>query len=177
MSRGFSLHVVVEQAATPSQLDQIRELFREYAASLPIDLGYQGFAAELATLPGVYAPPQGRLWLALVNGIAAGCIALRPLTGDICELKRLYVRPPFRNDGLGWHLASRLIAEATAIGYQLMRLDTLPSMQQAIRIYERLGFTRCAPYYPTPIAETIFMERRLMPQSTPTASVVKDNEP
>lgn len=149
------------QAERPEQLDAIRALFREYAASLPIDLGYQGFEAELAALPGAYAPPQGRLLLALVTGEAAGCVALRPLSETICEMKRLYVRPPFRREGLGQRLASQIVAEATAIGYELMRLDTLPTMHSAIRLYESLSFTRCAPYYPTPIAETVFMERRL----------------
>ncbi|WP_298819785.1 GNAT family N-acetyltransferase [Chloroflexus sp.] len=161
MSSSFLLHVVVKQAETPNQLDQIRDLFREYAASLPIDLDYQGFTTELAALPGAYAPPQGRLWLALVDDIAAGCVALRPLTATVCEMKRLYVRPQFRRYGIGWQLASRIVAEAATIGYELMRLDTLPSMQRAIQLYEALGFTRCAAYYPTPIAETVFMERRL----------------
>ncbi|WP_416181122.1 GNAT family N-acetyltransferase [Chloroflexus sp.] len=161
MSRGSSLHCVVMQAETPAQLELIRSLFREYAASLPIDLGYQGFEAELASLPGAYAPPRGRLLLALVANEAAGCVALRPLSETVCEMKRLYVRPPFRKAGLGRQLADHIVAEATAIGYELMRLDTLPSMGSAIRLYEALGFTRCAPYYPTPIAETVFMERRL----------------
>ncbi len=162
MSRGFSLHGVVMQAEQPEQIAAIRALFREYAASLPIDLGYQGFEAELAALPGAYAPPQGRLLLALVAGEAAGCVALRPLSETICEMKRLYVRPSFRREGLGQRLASQIVAEATAIGYELMRLDTLPTMRSAIRLYESLGFTRCAPYYPTPITETVFMERRLL---------------
>ncbi|MGB9739810.1 GNAT family N-acetyltransferase [Chloroflexus sp.] len=161
MSRGFLLHWIDGQANATDHLDLIRALFREYAASLPIDLGYQGFEAELATLPGAYAPPQGRLLLALAEGSAAGCVALRPLSATICEMKRLYVRPPFRRFGLGRLLVSKIVAEAIAIGYELMRLDTLPSMHSAIRLYEALGFTRCPPYYPTPIAETVFMERRL----------------
>ncbi len=143
------------------ELEAIRTLFREYAASLPIDLGYQGFAAELAMLPGPYAPPRGRLLLAQVNGEAAGCVALRPLTESICEMKRLYVRPPFRQLGLGRRLVSRILSEAATIGYTVMRLDTLASMQPAIRLYESFGFRRCAPYYATPIAETVFMERML----------------
>ncbi|MCX7859195.1 MAG: GNAT family N-acetyltransferase, partial [Chloroflexus sp.] len=116
------------QAETPAQLELIRSLFREYAAGLPIDLGYQGFEAELASLPGAYAPPRGRLLLALVANEAAGCVALRPLSETVCEMKRLYVRPPFRKAGLGRQLANHIVAEATAIGYELMRLDTLPSM-------------------------------------------------
>lgn len=166
MSRGFSLQSVVVQAEIPVQLALVRELFREYADGLPIDLAYQGFDTELASLPGAYAPPHGRLLLAMVDETAAGCVALRPLSDTICELKRLYVRPAFRHLGLGRYLTRYMLNEASTIGYEYIRLDTLPSMHSAIHLYESLGFVRCAPYYPTPIADTVFMERRLADRAT-----------
>ncbi|MCX6921638.1 MAG: GNAT family N-acetyltransferase [Verrucomicrobia bacterium] len=149
------------QATTPEQIALSRVLFEEYAGWLGIDLTYQGFDAELAGLPGSYGPPRGRLLLALVSGEAAGCVALRPLEETICEMKRLFVRPDFRAQRLGRRLAERVVEEACAIVYRTMRLDTLPSMQAAIRLYEALGFVRCAAYYPTPLRETVFMELQL----------------
>jgi GNAT superfamily N-acetyltransferase len=136
-------------------------LFEEYAAWIGLDLSFQGFAAELASLPGPYVPPRGRLLLALAGGEAAGCVALRPLDSGVCEMKRLYVRPPFRGQGLGKLLAERIVEEARAIGYLKMKLDTLPFMQPAIRLYESLGFSSCTAYYATPLPDTVFMELRL----------------
>jgi len=149
------------QAVTPEQMALTRALFEEYAAWLGVDLCFQGFAAELAGLPGLYAPPQGRLLLALAGSEAAACVAMRPREDGVCEMKRLFVRPSFRGQGLGKLLVERIVAEARAIGYQTIRLDTLPSMQAAIRLYETLGFGRCAPYYETPLPDTVFMELRL----------------
>jgi len=149
------------QAITPEQMALARALFEEYAAWLRVDLCFQGFAAELAGLPGFYAPPQGRLLLALTAREAAGCVALRPREDGICEMKRLFVRPSFRGQGLGKLLVERIVAEARAIGYRAMRLDTLPPMQAAIRLYESVGFGHCAPYYATPLPETVFMELHL----------------
>ena len=149
------------QAVTPEQMALTRTLFEEYAEWLGVDLCFQGFAAELAGLPGLYARPQGRLLLALTGAEAAGCVALRPREDGICEMKRLFVRPAFRGQGLGKLLVEHIVAEARAIGYQKIRLDTLPSMQAAIRLYETLGFDRCAPYYETPLPDTVFMELRL----------------
>ncbi len=149
-------------AVTPEHLALARVLFEEYAAWLGVDLSFQGFAAELAGLPGAYAPPRGRLLLAMDDdGGAAGCVALRPLSRGVCEMKRLYVRSAFRGQGVGRLLAGQIVAEARAIGYRSMKLDTLPRMQAAIRIYEALGFVRCPAYYPTPLADTVFMELRL----------------
>lgn len=148
------------QAIRPKQIALSRTLFEEYSDWLGIDLSFQGFAAELAGLPGVYAPPRGRLLLALSGREVAGCVALRPLDDAVCEMKRLFVRSGFRGRGIGTLLAERVIAEARGVGYRAMRLDTLPSMQAAIRLYEALGFVRCAAYYDTPLPETVFMELR-----------------
>jgi len=133
-------------------------LFRNYAASLPIDLGYQGFADELAALPGKYAPPKGALLIARDDGgLAIGCVALRPLENAICEMKRLWVQPEARGLGLGAALIAAIVAAARAAGYAEMRLDTLPTMLSALTAYDRAGFREIPAYYPTPITGTIFL--------------------
>jgi GNAT superfamily N-acetyltransferase len=149
------------QATTPEQIAEARGLFEEYANWLGIDLCFQGFAAELAALPGIYAPPRGRLLLATCASGFAGCVALRPLGTTVCEMKRLFVRPAFQGQGLGRALAQRVISEAQTVGYAAMKLDTLPFMQGAIRLYESLGFARCSAYYETPMRETVFLELKL----------------
>jgi putative acetyltransferase len=138
-----------------------RELFREYAASLDFDLEFQGFRQELATLPGSYAPPEGRLLLAWEGKEPAGCVALRPIGLGICEMKRLYVRPPYRGTGLGRRLAERIIQEARDTGYVTMRLDTLPAMTGARLLYQSLGFRPIPPYRPNPIDGAVFLELTL----------------
>jgi ribosomal protein S18 acetylase RimI-like enzyme len=150
---------VIEPAAA-EDIEIVRELFREYQAALGVDLCFQGFERELAELPGDYAPPRGRLLLARAGDAVVGCIALRPLPGNDCEMKRLYVRPDFRATGLGRQLAERVIAEARAIGYGRLCLDTLPSMERAQQLYESLGFTDIAPYRPNPVAGARYL--RLM---------------
>ena len=154
------------RAITPPQIACVRALFEEYAAGLEIDLSFQGFAAECAGLPGPYAPPGGRLLLAFAGAEAAGCVALRALGGNECEMKRLFVRPAFRGKHLGRWLAERVIEEARAIGYSTMKLDTVPSLHAAIRLYETLGFVRCPAYYRTPLRDTVFMELCLLPGSS-----------
>ncbi|MBW8745522.1 MAG: GNAT family N-acetyltransferase [Sphingomonas sp.] len=146
-----------------ADLQDIADLFRAYAASLPVDLGYQGFEAELAGLPGKYAPPTGALLIARApSGEAIGCVAMRPMQGDgLCEMKRLYVSPVARGLGLGPDLIRAIIGEARAAGYRRMRLDTLPTMQAALALYARAGFTTIGAYYPTPVEGTIFLELRL----------------
>lgn len=151
----------LRQATTADELEAARRLFEEYAAWLDVDLWFQGFAAELAGLPGGCEPPRGRLLLAWEGSEAAGSVALRPLSGAECEMKRLFVRPAFRGQGVGRLLAERIIAEARSIGYATILLDTLPRMASAIPLYESLGFKRRPAYYATPLAETIFLELRL----------------
>lgn len=150
----------IAPATSEDQIATARRLFREYEASLGIELTFQGFAQEVAGLPGAYAPPGGRLLLA-TGAEPAGCVALRPLGGGICEMKRLYVRPTARGARLGRRLAETVIREARAIGYARMRLDTLPSMKEAFALYQTLGFREIAPYYATPIVGTRFMELSL----------------
>jgi ribosomal protein S18 acetylase RimI-like enzyme len=153
----------IARAATAEDLQAVAGLFADYAAGLPIDLGYQGFEAERAALPGKYAPPGGELLLARgPDGAAAGCAGLRAIEpAGVCEMKRLYIAPEARGMGLGRALAMAVIAAARGIGYREMRLDTLEGMTPAIALYAQLGFVRIGPYYaPTPPG-TVFMGLRL----------------
>lgn len=150
------------QATTAEQISTARELMVEYATQLEFNLCFQGFEDEMRILPGKYAPPEGRILLALWNERPAGVIALRPLgegADGLCEMKRLFVRPEFRGHGIGRILAEYVIAEAAEIGYKRMRLDTIPGqMDSAIAMYRELGFAETAPYYNTPVGQTLFME-------------------
>ncbi len=145
-------------ARFPEDLEIVRALFREYAAGLGFDLGFQDFERELATLPGDYAPPRGALFVAWTCSRPAGCVALRPLEADACEMKRLYVRSDCRGGGLGLALAERILAEARRLGYARMRLDTVPGMDAAIALYRALGFVDIRPYRHNPIPGALFME-------------------
>ena len=178
--------IEIVQAVSPTQVEQVRGLIVEYVRWLGMNLGFQGYAEELAGLPGKYAPPEGRLLLAVDGAEPAGCVALRHMddypgdhfgdypdgetavanparrdgramaAGPLCEMKRLYVRPAYRGSGLGRRLAETILAEARAIGYTRIRLDTANFMRAAPALYRRLGFHVIEPYYPVP-AE---MERR-----------------
>jgi putative acetyltransferase len=150
------------QAETPAQIAQARELFLEYAQSLGFSLCFQNFDKELAELPGDYAPPGGRLLLAEFEGQVAGCVALHALQSEICEIKRLYLRPQFRGKGLGRALGERIIAEARQLGYKRMRLDTVePFMNDAVALYRKLGFQEIAPYCKNPVSGAMYMELEL----------------
>lgn len=146
---------------TPEHLPAVRELFIEYANALGLDFCFQNFDQELAELPGKYAPPSGGLFLAMSDGQAVGCVALRKLEENICEMKRLYVRPPFRAQRTGRQLAEAIIVAAREVGYGRMRLDTLTSLKPAIALYESLGFHRIDAYYQNPVANVVYLELAL----------------
>src|ERR1700730_15319415 len=144
-------------------------LFREYADRLGIDLSFQGFEAELASLPGKYAPPTGDLILACApSGDALGCVAVRPREGTAaCEMKRLYLRPAGRRSGIGTALVTAIIKSAEELGYAEMKLDTLPSMPEALALYKRYGFAEIPAYYQNPVAGTVYLGKQLSPRGTP----------
>lgn len=151
----------IRTAVSAEDIEVIRKLFREYQNSLGIDLGFQNFESELAELPGKYAPPEGRLYLAFEDQQVVGCAGLRKIEDDVCELKRLYVPPRNRGRGIGRQLALQALNDAREIGYGRMRLDTLPSMGPAQEMYRTLGFKPIAPYTNNPIEGTLFLELRL----------------
>lgn len=151
----------VDEARAGADIEVVRRLFVDYAAELGVDLGFQRFDAELAGLPGAYARPSGRLLLARDGEEVLGCVALRRFSDTACEMKRLYVRPGRRRGGTGRALAVALLAEARAIGYRSMLLDTLSHMVSAVTLYESLGFSHRDSYYDTPLAGTVFMELAL----------------
>lgn len=148
----------LRQAQSVCDVETARELFEEYARALDVDLCFQNLGQELAELPGRYAPPTGRLLLAWERGRAAGCVALRKLDGNTCEMKRLYVRLEFRSQGLGRRLVETIMDEARSAGYTRMRLDTLPSMREAIALYSSLGFKLVDPYCYNPVEGVFYME-------------------
>ena len=162
---GAAAPAAIRQASGPLDVALARSLFEEYARWLNEDLCFQGFAQELATLPGAYAPPRGRLLLAGPSGDAFGCVALRPLHDDnqhtdaanVAEVKRLYVQPRARGGHWGRRLASLVIEEARRIGYRELKLDTLQRMTQARHLYESLGFVECEPYYHNPLGAPVYM--------------------
>jgi ribosomal protein S18 acetylase RimI-like enzyme len=151
------------QAVTTAEVAAVRALFSEYAAALGIELCFQGFAQELAELPGRYAPSVGgRLLLARSQGVAAGGVGLRDLGDGTAEIKRLYVRPAYRSQGLGRRLVQVLIEQAQVIGYRRLVLDTLVSMTEARRLYADFGFRETSAYYPNPLPDVTYLERWLV---------------
>ena len=156
------MNETIIRAADVADIAAARALFLEYEKSLGIDLAFQDFAHELADLPGEYSPPSGSLLLAVGDGIATGCVAVRSFDGlNVAELKRLYVRPSARGRGLGLRLADSAIAAAREVGYKAIRLDTLPTMTSAQALYRRLGFREIDPYRFNPIPSTSYWELRL----------------
>ena len=150
------------EARTDAELEEVRRLFRAYARWLEVDLCFQGFEKELAELPGRYAPPGGRLMLVRVAGEAVGAVGLRPLEPGICEMKRLWVEPGFGGRGIGRALAEAVVAAARTIGYERMRLDTIPvRMPAAQHLYRSLGFAPIPPYYHNPLDGVVMLELRL----------------
>ena len=161
------IHIV--PAHTDTELRDVRTLFLEYASAIGFDLRFQEFDREVAALPGEYAPPRGTLLLALADGRAAGCVALRALDSQTCELKRLYVRPVARGRGIGRLLCDAVIAAAQAHGYTRMKLDTVPQMAAAIALYRALGFVDTEPYRYNPLPGAVFMELVLESRSSEQA--------
>ena len=149
---------VIADCETAEEFLAARKLFEEYATELGIDLGFQNFAAELKKLRVTYAPPRGCLLLARRDEVVVGCVALRPFEDDVCEMKRLYVRPGARGLNLGRELATEVIARARRSGYRRMALDTLAWMTPARSLYRSLGFHEIAPYYENPIQAAVYME-------------------
>lgn len=150
-----------KQIIGQEMIEEVKQLFLEYAQSLKVDLGFQDFETELNTLPGKYALPEGILILALVDGKTAGCIALRKVSDSICEMKRLYVRDNYRGLGIGKSLITMILEEAVKLDYHYIRLDTLPTMKKAQDLYLSLGFYDIDPYVYNPIVGTRFMELKL----------------
>ncbi len=157
--------MIIQAATSVTQLDMMRDLFREYEQFLQVDLCFQDFNQELANLPGKYAPPDGALMLALNSEQPIGCVALRKLEEGICEMKRLYVKPEGRGTGLGKKLAEQIITIARQRGYSTMRLDTLDTLTEAIGLYQRLGFRQVPPYYDNPLAGALYWELDLRGRS------------
>lgn len=151
----------IAPARSERQIATVRELFTEYERWLGLDLSFQGFAEELALLPGAYAAPEGRLLLGMRGDDAAGCVAMRRIDEQRCEMKRLYVRPRYAGAGLGRALVGTLIGEARGLGYRVMLLDTLPQMQAAQHLYDSFGFQETPPYRFNPVPGARYLALRL----------------
>ena len=151
----------IRAARFPQEFEIVRELFLEYAAGVGVDLCFQSFDEEVSQLPGKYAPPGGGLWLAVEGDDIAGCVALRAIDVEACEIKRLYVRPNHRGSGLGRMLAEHVLAAAKEMKFRRVFLDTLPTMTAAIAMYRKLGFADVEPYCHNPVAGALYLARDL----------------
>ena len=167
-------NITIQPARSPQDLEFTAQLFVAYAESLGLDLSFQDFDTEIKSLPGKYAPPTGEILLARDGiGNAVGCVAVRPLPlPDCCEMKRLYILHAARGLGVGKKLLHEILDIATGLGYSEIKLDTLPSMRQAISLYESAGFVPITPYYETPLTETVFLGRQLEKPSRATAESI-----
>jgi len=153
-----STRIRIIRAQSPHQIDEVRRLFLEYEQFLGVDLCFQSFEEELAGLPGKYGPPDGVLLMAMDGRQSAGCVALRKVEDGVCEMKRLYLKPQYRGQGLGRLLAELIVSEAIALGYKIMRLDTLDKLKEAMGLYEAMGFRRREPYYGNPLQGVVYWE-------------------
>jgi putative acetyltransferase len=167
----------IQEVTSIEDLAAVRTLLKEYWTSIGFDLATFGFDAELEELPGRYAPPEGRLALAILAGDAVGCIALRKLDDRSCEMKRLFVRLSARGSGVAVTLIKWLFSEARSLGYSRMLADTLPTMHAALRLYERLGFKRIDPYSPNPTPGAIYLEKDLRSRDSELDQPEIDNQP
>ena len=148
----------IRQALTKTEIEDVRGLFREYESFLDVDLCFQSFEEELAGLPGKYTPPGGGLLIAVDGERTVGTVAIRRLSPEICEMKRLYVKPEARGMGLGRALSRQIVETAKEIGYSKMRLDTLDKLTSALRLYTSMGFKKIRPYYENPIPGAVYLE-------------------
>jgi ribosomal protein S18 acetylase RimI-like enzyme len=148
----------IVKVTSKQQLKVAADLFREYQTFLDVDLCFQGFEQELATLPGKYSEPGGAIYLAQKDDEIIGCVAVRPIKDDICEMKRLYVRDGFRGLSAGRQLAEKIISKAKQLGYKRMQLDTLERLESALALYKKLGFVEIHPYYENPLDEVVYWE-------------------
>ena len=155
------MNLRIKRARSKREIEEIRALFREYEEFLKVDLSFQSFEEELASLPGNYFPPDGDLLISFDGERAVGCVALCGIDESICEMKRLYVRPEARGRGLGKRLAQEIIEISKDLDYSLIRLDTLDRLEQAVNLYEDLGFIKIAPYYENPLSGVIYWEKKL----------------
>jgi putative acetyltransferase len=149
------------EASTAKHFEDAKSIFKEYQKFIGIDLYFQDFQSELKEIPGKYSAPRGAIILAYNKQTCAGCVALRPVSESVCEIKRLFVKPEFQGKSIGRELASRIIMKAIAIGYLKMRLDTLDTMEPAMHLYRQLGFKEIAPYYHNPIKNARYFEYEL----------------
>ncbi len=156
----------LKQVQTKKEIEEVRSLFREYEAFLDVDLCFQSFEEELASLPGKYSRPNGDLFIGIDGEKTVGCVAVRKLADGVCEMKRLFVRPEARGKGLGRKLATEIIIAARELGYSLMRLDTLDKLTNAMHLYETLGFRKTAPYYENPLFGVVYWELELQEEKT-----------